>query len=590
MKNKFSFIKKIPKGIVQFYRDRSMSTQLIITIILIFVSFFSLQFILNFQFFEGYFTNEEYDRVHTELIQYVNNMKAENADYYDEMYTYTSDKNVYTVLATNNFILKGSLYSQYTIEIQDSETNEFHTFLVPEITYEYSIGEIATIEHYEVRSAVRITTDNYQFDNGVACEISEGCETVSGPIVNIEKPSNLNIKFEYSLILQQEISKLSTDTISLDSIAYEYGFHYISEHNDTKYLIFVHELDTFTYIVTAIPIQNTSGIISTMNNYNNFVYLTAIAIIFLWSFRLTSILSKPVQNIESVAREIADLNFNVEAHEYNNKENTSLSKSINLISRNLKETLDTLNTQNDELTELYDEQVKQTSLKKQLVSSISHELKTPLMIMQVTIQGILDGIIPEEDSEKEMNNVLEEIGKSSMMIQDMLQIYRLEDANTLLEISEFNLSDTAKFFLSDFEHVFNKHNLELQTEITKSVMIEADNKLISRCISNFFTNAIRYTPDGGLIKMKVSNRDDCAYFEIINYGAKIPEDDIENIWIPFFRGQNNTSNQRLQTKGSGIGLYLVSEILKAHKAEFDIVNIKNGVKAHFKIQKKADYK
>jgi len=90
--------------------------------------------------------------------------------------------------------------------------------------------------------------------------------------------------------------------------------------------------------------------------------------------------------------------------------------------------------------------------------------------------------------------------------------------------------------------------------------------------------------------MKVSNRDDCAYFEIINYGAKIPEDDIENIWIPFFRGQNNTSNQRLQTKGSGIGLYLVSEILKAHKAEFDIVNIKNGVKAHFKIQKKADYK
>ena len=131
--------------------------------------------------------------------------------------------------------------------------------------------------------------------------------------------------------------------------------------------------------------------------------------------------------------------------------------------------------------------------------------------------------------------------------------------------------------------------MELQTEITKSVMIEADSKLISRCISNFFTNAIRYTPDGGRIKIKASNRQDSAYCEIINYGVNIPDEDLENIWIPFFRGQNNSPNQRLRTKGSGIGLYLVSEILKAHKAEFEITNIRNGVKAYFKLNKKADY-
>ena len=592
MKSKFSF-KTVPKKIVQLYRDRSMSTQLIITIILIFISFFSLQFILNFEFFERYFTNEEYDRVHSELIEYVNNMNAPEADYYDEMYNYTSDKNVYSIITTKNYILKGSFYSQYLIEMEDLETSELHTFLVPEIEHEYNIGDLISVEAYEYTEAslspIKITTDTYSFDNGVSCVADDGCISVEGNVTRIEKPSNLNIKYEYSLVLQQEISKLSTNTINLDDHVYEHGYHYVSEHNDTRYLMFVHELGTFDYIVTAIPIQNTSGIISIMNNYNNFVYLTAIAIIFLWSFRLTSIISKPVQNIEAVAREISDLNFNIEAHEYNNKENTSLSKSINLISRNLKETLDTLNAQNDELTNLYDEQVKQVSLKKQLVSSISHELKTPLMIMQVTIQGILDGIIPEEEAEKEMNNVLEEISKSSMMIQDMLQIYRLEDANTQLEPTEFNLSETVKFFIADFENVLKKHNLELVTEITKSVMIEADNKLISRCISNFFTNAIRYTPDSGKIKVKVSNRGESAYFELINYGVTIPEDDLENIWIPFFRGQNNSPNQRLRTKGSGIGLYLVSEILKAHKAEFDISNIRNGVKAYFKIQKKADY-
>ena len=520
-------------------------------------------------------------------------MNASEADYYDEMYTYTSDKNVYSVITNRNYIPKGSFYTQYIVELEDSTTQELHTFVVPEIEYEYQIGESISIQAYTYSgsslSPINITANEYLYDNGVTCVPDDGCMIIEGSVTRIEKPSNLNIKSEYALILQQELSKLSTNTVILDDHIYEFGYHYPSEHNETNYLVFVHELGTFDYIVTAIPIQNTSGIISIMNNYNNFVYLTAIAIIFLWSFRLTSIISKPVQNIESVAREISDLNFNVEAHEYNNKENTSLSKSINLIARNLKETLDTLNAQNDELTNLYDEQVKQVTLKKQLVSSISHELKTPLMIMQVTIQGILDGIIPEEDAEKEMNNVLEEISKSSMMIQDMLQIYRLEDANTTLEISEFNLSEIVRFFVSDFENVLKKHNLELQTEITKSVMIEADSKLISRCISNFFTNAIRYTPDGGRIKIKASNRQDSAYFEIINYGVNIPDEDLENIWIPFFRGQNNSPNQRLRTKGSGIGLYLVSEILKAHKAEFEITNIRNGVKAYFKLNKKADY-
>jgi signal transduction histidine kinase len=253
----------------------------------------------------------------------------------------------------------------------------------------------------------------------------------------------------------------------------------------------------------------------------------------------------------------------------------------------LKETLDTLNHQNEELSELYDEQVKQVTLKKQLVSSISHELKTPLMIMQVTIQGILDEIIPEEDQEKELKNILDEINKSSIMIQDMLQIYRLEDANTKLELSEFNLSETMYFFISDFENILKKHDLKLDLNLDRKVLIEADNKLIKRCISNFFTNAIRYTPDGGKIYIEVTDKEDKAYFELTNFGVNIPDDDLENIWIPFFRGQNS-SDKKLRTKGSGIGLYLVSEILKAHNAEFNIVNVENGVKAYFVINKKVD--
>ena len=579
------------KRVINLFKNRSMSTQLIITIILIFVSFFLLQFFLNSQFFKSYYTQEEFNEIHQELITYVESMNSNDADLYDEMYDFTSSTNAYSIVVGRDFRLSTSVYSEYTIVMKDTLTDTNHTFLVPDNFHDYSIDEIVSVDAYRytanLYSPVLITIGSeYRYDNGISCNPSD-CITVSGPVLEVNKPVNLNSQFENNSLIRQELNKLSSNTIYLSDIEYDSGYWYKSSSPNQDILVFIHDLGTFNFIITIIPIENTNNIISIVNSYNNYVYLTAIAIILIWSFRLTSIITKPIQNIEGVAREIADLNFNVEAHEYNNRENKSLSNSINLIAKNLKETLDTLSSKNDEMVALYDEQVKQVSLKKQLVSSISHELKTPLMIMQVTIQGILDGIVDIEDQEKELNNVIEEINKSSIMIADMLQIYRLEDVNTALELSDFNLAEVVNFFVYDFESILKKHNLSLELNLNTQIHVEADMKLIKRVISNFFTNAIRYTPDGEKIYIEVSELDDSIYFELTNHGTIIPEDDLESIWIPFFRGQT-AANQKLKTKGSGIGLYLVSEILKAHEAEYGIVNIENGVKAFFKLNKKAE--
>jgi signal transduction histidine kinase len=174
-----------------------------------------------------------------------------------------------------------------------------------------------------------------------------------------------------------------------------------------------------------------------------------------------------------------------------------------------------------------------------------------------------------------------------MMIQDMLQIYRLDDANTQLELGEFDLSKVVYFFIHDFENAIKNYRLNIDINIQDEVYLEADEKLIKRVISNFFTNAIKYTPIGGEMYIEVSNQDNFVYFELTNYGSNIDSSDIEKIWLPFYRIDHEGSNP-LKTKGSGIGLYLVSEILKAHEAEFGIENVKNGVKAYFKIKSKKE--
>lgn len=583
-------IRKRFKHIFNLFHARSMSTQLIVTIVLLFSSFFLLQSLLNSQFFAQYYTQQEFNNIHTDLINYIDDMNKDDSDYYDLMYEFTANTNAYTVVTSGNYRALISSETDYTIIVEDATTNDIYTILIPDNSYNYTLDENISLSLYEYNaefySPATINTTSNVYNNSAICSVVT-CIPVNGKVIEINKPNNLNYVFADNSIVNQELIKLSGDSFDIKTHEYEYGYWYKSDDGAFDTLIFVHELD-WLYIVTIIPIENPYDIISIITTYNYYVYMTAIVILFLWSFRLSNIISKPVQNIELVAKEIANLNFNVEAHEYNNRENASLTRSINLISRNLKETLETINRRNSEMTVLYEEQTKQVTLKKQLVSSISHELKTPLMIMQVTIQGILDGVIPIEDQEGELLNVVEEINKSSIMIQDMLQIYRLDDAQSELDISEFSLSKCIHKFIDDFDTIIKKHDLEIKLFVSDGIMIEADHKLIKRVISNFFTNAIKYTPENELIEITITENDEQAYFELINYGAHINPENLDNIWMPFFRGEDTKDSERLKTKGTGIGLYLVSEILKAHNCTFGIENVDNGVKSYFYINKKVD--
>ena len=536
LKNFFRRFPNLYKSIASLFKKRSISTQLILTIILIFSSFFVLQSLLNSQFFKNYYTEREFNDIHTDLLDYVDAMNDPRNDYYDEMYEFTTQRNAYSVIVSGDFRILISSYADYTIEVQDVLTTDIYTISIPDNNYTYTLEEVISVrmspnnENEDLYSPSSITTSTGNiYNSSIPCS-EEDCITISASVTKINKPNNLNYVFENNTIVRQEVTKLSSEYVEISDFLYmEDGYWYKSTDGPIDTLVFIHDLRTWDYIITIIPIEDTEEIISIVSSYNNYVYLTAIVIIFIWSFRLTSIISKPIKNIDLVSKEIANLNFNVEAHEYRNKESTSLSNSMNLISKNLKEALETLNTKNRELTTLYNEQTMQVSLKKQLVSSISHELKTPLMIMQVTIQAILDGVIPIDEQESELLNVVDEINKSSTMIQDMLQIYRLDDANSELEIMEFNLSDSVKFFIQDFDNIIKKYNFILDVNIPEEMNIEADKKLIHRVISNYFTNAVKYTKEGEKIYIEISDIGDRVYFEIINHGVTIGEEDLENI-------------------------------------------------------------
>ena len=142
IKNIFNRIPNIYKVIKVLFRKRSISSQLIITIILIFSSFFILQSLLNSRFFKNFYTEKEFNDIHTDLISYVNAMNNPNNDYYDEMYEFTSQRNAYSVIVSGDFRILISSYTDYTVIIEDILTAQTYTVSIPNNDYPYALDEV----------------------------------------------------------------------------------------------------------------------------------------------------------------------------------------------------------------------------------------------------------------------------------------------------------------------------------------------------------------------------------------------------------------------------------------------------------------
>ncbi len=545
------------------------------TIIMVFVSFFVLQLLLNAVFFRNYYVEREIASIESALATLQEELTSLEEDYFHPLYDFSNDVSAYTLILDNSMELIVHEDTDYRLTLRDVETNVIYHAEVDVFLYDFSIDEVLdfTLQEENGSYIVKSLTVNNEFIFSQECVGS--CIEIIAQVEDVERPFTLNHLISQTPWVDAELQRLNDGEFTLESYTQPYGYHYVVD--DT--MVFLHHVND-QYLFTVVQMQDTQNIISIVYAYQNYVYLTAVVIIILWSFRIGTIVSKPIKNIEKIAREIADLNFDVVSNEYHNKESSSLSNSINLIAINLKQTIETINRKNAELVALYDDQTKQSNLKKQLVSSISHELKTPLMIMQVTVQGILDDIIPEKEQKKELENLLDEINKSSLMIQDMLQIYRLEDKENQLDLTPINLSETTKYFVNDFNTTFKNYGLQIQVNIEENVYISGEDKLIKRVLSNFITNAIKYTPEKETITINVYTKNRMSHFEIINSGVFIDKSEIKNIWLPFYRLEN-TQESKIGSRGSGIGLFLVSEILKAHEYDFDIVNSNDGVMAYF---------
>jgi signal transduction histidine kinase len=501
------------------------------------------------------------------------------------MYNFTSQNNAISLVLDEKFVPIQEEFENYSIELTDSNFRVYRIVL-PETTAVIRLSDRMTASIL-LRDGTQDEYDIYSLtlNNVLEYEIPcNNCIRVNGVVTQINAPKTLNLYFRSNQTAISELFKVRNSEQVQNANFEQVGVRLISNTEFSRNIVYLNKIADNTFILTIFITERPEDITNILGAYNFTIYLVVIALAVVMSILVSRFISKPIVTIDNAAKEISNLNFDVVVQESQNVEVSSLSKSINTMAVNLKNTVQKLNQRNQEVTSLYEEQLDQIELRKKFISAISHELKTPLMVMNITAQGILDGIFDEDEQRAELQKILNEVGTLDSMIKDLLDVYKLDELRLDMDIEKVNLRTLTERQLENVDNLIQRYELELSLESDRNVSVMASPKFMGMVISNILTNAIKYTPNKNKIEISIQSIKDKIEYRVTNYGTTIPEDKLENIWEPFFRlDESRTKNTK--SKGTGLGLYIVSETLKAHRFDYGMENVKNGVSIWFTAKK-----
>ena len=214
------------------------------------------------------------------------------------------------------------------------------------------------------------------------------------------------------------------------------------------------------------------------------------------------------------------------------------------------------------------EHEKLNSMRKQFVADVSHELKTPITSILGYTETIIENELDEETNKKFLSRISEEAERMANLVSDLLTLSRYDTAKKKAEKTEFDLGELVKYTFEGLQFEIDKKKQEAECFVTSNVpLVFADKSGIQRVVLNILTNAIKYTPEGGSIKVYVGFVYNDAYIKIIDTGIGIPEVDLERIFERFYRVDKARTREM---GGTGLGLSIAKEILDQNNGRIDI--------------------
>lgn len=385
--------------------------------------------------------------------------------------------------------------------------------------------------------------------------------TISDKTLEIKLSSNAGKKTQNDAKVPKEVENLiisRTDEL-------EHGYIYAVTDNtnsQTSRLVYIAKQKNGDLIILSKPMK---GIKESTDISNRFFILAGLLVLFFGSAILllfSKKVTKPIVEMNSVARSISNLNFDDKVEVESSDEIGELGTSINTISDKLKVSIDGLK--------------QDIEHQKELARNTSHELKTPIGVIKGYAEGLIHGVAQDNNTRNEyLNIIVNECDRMDKMVKELLDLSVLQAKNaTLGKVTQFTAASLIGTVLERFAPVFNEQDIKCQIECPQNFMLQGDYELLERALGNILLNAVKYNNDNRYIKICVFENDEKKVISVYNTGTHIPENDLENIFEVFFKVDKARSRE---LGGHGLGLAIVKSIINLHNGEVFAENKQDGV-------------
>lgn len=347
----------------------------------------------------------------------------------------------------------------------------------------------------------------------------------------------------------------------------------------TEYIEMWGMLDNGYFFILRSALEGIQESVAISNRFMAYVGCIAILVSILMVIGLSNRITRPIMELAGISERMKHLDFNAKYEGNDRTEISILGNNINEMSEALQTTISELKTANNELLKDIERKDQVDVMRKEFLSNVSHELKTPIALIQGYAEGLREGINDDEESrEFYCDVIIDEAAKMNTMVKKLLTLNQLEFGNEVVNMERFNLVALIRNYIASSDILLKERNISVRMEDYGEIYVWGDEFKVEEVFMNYFTNAIHYAQEEKIIDVKLSQVGQQMRISVFNTGSPIPEESIEHIWEKFYKVDKARTREY---GGSGIGLSIVKAIMESMNQQYGVINYENGVEFWF---------
>ncbi len=389
-------------------------------------------------------------------------------------------------------------------------------------------------------------------------------------------------RFKEMLLGLLQLNYVNQDQIIKQTDSYTvYRTGAVGASDDIEYLKMWGRLGDNSWFLMQSPLASIRESASLANQF--LIYLGVVGIvlggllIWLFSRRIT----QPLMELARLSQQMANLNFEARYTRGGSDEIAVLGSNFNRMSEQLEKTISELKSANNQLQKDIEQKEKIEDMRNEFLGNVSHELKTPIALIQGYAEGLKEGVNDDPESrEFYCDVIMDEAGKMNRMVRNLLTLNQLEFGSDEVQFERFDIVSLVRGVIASCEILIQQAEATVDFVAEEKLYVWADEFKTEQVVRNYLTNAIHHVENEKRIEVRIISENGKARVTVFNSGKPIPEEDLPKLWDKFYKVDKAHTREY---GGNGIGLSIVKAIMESFHQKYGVRNFDNGVAFWFEL-------